>query len=96
MYQVNLTDRVESSLSGSVLDLHRRLVHAQRGSYNVLLDLDAHAVVCASPELFFTFDDHHVVTRPMKGTAHRRPRPADDADATASSSPDRRRTVPRT
>lgn len=81
VYQVNLTDRVEASFAGSILDLYRRLAHAQIGSYNVLMDLGVHAVACASPELFFTFDDRHVVTRPMKGTARRRPRLADDEAA---------------
>src|ERR1019366_7014544 len=35
------------------------------------LETDEWAVVSASPECFFTYADHHVVTRPMKGTAPR-------------------------
>ncbi|MDT7728734.1 MAG: para-aminobenzoate synthetase / 4-amino-4-deoxychorismate lyase [Actinomycetota bacterium] len=76
-YQVNLTTR----LSGTVPDAYDRYVRlavAQRGAYNAFLTTGTHAVVSASPELFFTRDGTLLTTRPMKGTSARGRWPTED------------------
>ncbi|MFM6312193.1 MAG: chorismate-binding protein, partial [Dolichospermum sp.] len=39
--------------------------------YGAYVDIDNFAICSASPELFFDLDDHHLTSRPMKGTAAR-------------------------
>jgi para-aminobenzoate synthetase/4-amino-4-deoxychorismate lyase len=82
-YQLNLTTR----LSGAVREpetLYPGLAAAQAGHYNAMLVTPAHAIVSASPELFFTRTGDELVTRPMKGTAPRgASEPEDAANASA-------------
>ncbi|GAC1605837.1 MAG: aminodeoxychorismate synthase component I [Acidimicrobiales bacterium] len=69
-YQVNLT----TQLSGQVPDpvqLYARMLAAQRCRYGALLTGGTHAVISASPELFFEVCGERIVTRPMKGTSRR-------------------------
>ncbi|CAN5239710.1 aminodeoxychorismate synthase component I [soil metagenome] len=76
-YQLNLTTR----LSSTVIDpeeLYPRLATAQRGAHNALIVNGEHAVLSASPELFFSRIGNRVVTRPMKGTAGRGRWPHED------------------
>lgn len=80
-YQINLTDRLAGLLDGEPVDLYARMAGAQRGRYNAFLDLGGHAIVSASPELFFEARGSTVTTRPMKGTIRRAARPDDDAQA---------------
>lgn len=83
-YQVNLTTRLQAPVDGDPLSLYAGLAWAQRGAYNAYLDLGDHVVASASPELFFSRQDDHVVMRPMKGTAARGKTRADDRDARAA------------
>jgi para-aminobenzoate synthetase / 4-amino-4-deoxychorismate lyase len=83
VYQVNLTDRLSGHVAAPPIELYRSMIHSQRGSYNAFFDLGSFVVVSASPELFFDFDGHMVRSKPMKGTAARRPRAVDDARAAA-------------
>ena len=77
-YQVNLTDRFDGVLADAPFELYRAMATAQGGGFNAYFDLGDLVVVSASPELFLHVDKDHVMARPMKGTARRRPRPADD------------------
>ncbi|MHA3701134.1 aminodeoxychorismate synthase component I [Jatrophihabitans sp. YIM 134969] len=75
-YQVNLTTRVRATPQEDPLDLYAELVHAQGGAFNAFVDERPFrgrgpVVVSASPELFFSWDDSGITTRPMKGTARR-------------------------
>jgi para-aminobenzoate synthetase/4-amino-4-deoxychorismate lyase len=70
-YQVNLTLRLTQDDVKDPFALYAHLTQAQQGRYNAYLETEEWAVVSASPECFFTYADHHVVTRPMKGTAPR-------------------------
>jgi para-aminobenzoate synthetase/4-amino-4-deoxychorismate lyase len=81
-YQVNLTDRLRSTLSGRPEELYEALAARQAAAFHAWLDLGAHVVVSASPELFVDWSGDALVTRPMKGTAARGHTPADD-DAAA-------------
>jgi len=78
-YQVNLTARASSVITDP-LTLYAGMAHAQGGAYNAYFETPTHAVVCASPELFFEWRDGTLVTRPMKGTRPRGRWPAEDAD----------------
>ncbi|MGI8882430.1 MAG: chorismate-binding protein [Jatrophihabitans sp.] len=81
VYQVNVTDRVGGALRGTPQQLYEAMLSAQSAAFGALLSLGASTVVSASPELFFRWDGDTVTCRPMKGTAARRPRPADDRAA---------------
>jgi para-aminobenzoate synthetase/4-amino-4-deoxychorismate lyase len=90
-YQVNLTVRARSVVEDP-LALYAGMAHAQGGAYNAYFETRTHAIVCASPELFFERKDGTVVTRPMKGTRPRGRWPAEDgaqADALVDSAKDR-------
>lgn len=70
-YQVNYTARMKAPFRGDASRLYERLRGAQGPGYHALLDLGRHAVVSASPELFFHLAGRDLVTRPMKGTRPR-------------------------
>jgi len=77
-YQVNLTDRLRARVRTDPLELYAHLAVAQAGAHHAYLDVGSHAVVSASPELFFEWDGDLLRTRPMKGTAPRGTTPEDD------------------
>lgn len=70
-YQCNYTVRLRSTVHGDLPRLYTDLALNQRARYAAYLDLGTHAVVSASPELFFEWAGDRLVTRPMKGTAAR-------------------------
>jgi aminodeoxychorismate synthase component I len=70
-YQLNYTLRLRGQLTGEPLAAYEALRAAQRASYCAYLDLGAHRLVSASPELFFERRGAQLVTRPMKGTQPR-------------------------
>lgn len=91
-YQVNLTTRLRGRFEGEPEALYQRLRRAQGPGYHALLDLGAHAIVSASPELFFRTRGRTITTRPMKGTRPRGRWPEEDrrlADELAASPKDR-------
>ncbi len=85
-YQVNytfpLTARFNGDLGHDLSDdagvLFAAMVAAQRSRYSAFVDIGRFAVCSASPELFFALQGENIVTRPMKGTAHRGRYPAED------------------
>ncbi len=83
VYQVNLTTRFRSTVPHP-LALFHRLRAGQRGRFAAYIDTGPHAVVSASPELFFRRTGHRIVTRPMKGTAPRGRWLAEDEAAAAA------------
>jgi para-aminobenzoate synthetase / 4-amino-4-deoxychorismate lyase len=70
-YQLNYTLRLRARMMGDPLAAYEALRAAQRARYCASLDLGAHRLVSASPELFFERRGAHLVTRPMKGTLPR-------------------------
>ncbi|MFI5035302.1 MAG: aminodeoxychorismate synthase component I [Acidimicrobiales bacterium] len=70
-YQVNFTSPVVGRYAGDPRALYRRLLLAQRPAYGALIELDAAAIVSASPELFVDWDGRTLRSRPMKGTTAR-------------------------
>jgi para-aminobenzoate synthetase/4-amino-4-deoxychorismate lyase len=82
-YQLNLTVRLHAQVAGDLEQLYTDLAWGQGGSYAAFLDLGRHAVVSASPELFFRWTADELLTRPMKGTAARGRTPAEDDERLA-------------
>lgn len=79
IYQANLTFQAELSFIGHPLALYAAVRRRARAGHAALVFTGAHWILSFSPELFFTLEDGQVRTRPMKGTAVRRPDPAQDA-----------------
>lgn len=70
-YQVNFTHRLQAQLEGDPWLLYRALCQSQGAGYCAYIDTGSHLVLSASPELFFSWKDGSLITRPMKGTARR-------------------------
>ena len=70
-YQANYTLRLRGRVEGDLRTLYADLLSAQRGGYNAFMTTGDHAVVSASPELFFRWDGRRIENRPMKGTMAR-------------------------
>ncbi|SDE60511.1 chorismate-binding protein [Auraticoccus monumenti] len=80
-YQANLTTTARSHVTGDLLQLYADLARRQRGAHHAYLDLGDHVVASASPELFLRWSGDTLLSRPMKGTAARRPSTAEDLAA---------------
>jgi para-aminobenzoate synthetase/4-amino-4-deoxychorismate lyase len=78
-YQANYTVRLRAPFRGDPAALYAPLCRAQRSAFCAYLEVDGHAVVSASPELFFRWDEGGLELRPMKGTRPRGRFPAEDA-----------------
>src|SRR5579871_3276420 len=78
-YQVNFTLRLHAQFAGDDFAFYRRLCAAQRAAYGAYLNLGRQRIMCASPELFFRWNETDILTRPMKGTAPRGRWPEEDA-----------------
>ncbi len=70
-YQVNFTYRLKAGFSGDAWAFFCELVKGQKSDHAAYIDTDEHAICSASPELFFSFSDGKIISRPMKGTARR-------------------------
>jgi len=77
-YQVNYTMRLRAHFAGDAFALYERLRAQQAAGYCAYLDLGRFQILSISPELFFYRRGAEIVTRPMKGTAHRGRWPAED------------------
>lgn len=80
-YQANLTTTARSRFSGDPVQLYADLTRRQRGAHHAYLDLGDSVVASASPELFLRWSGGTLLTRPMKGTATRRPSAVEDLAA---------------
>jgi para-aminobenzoate synthetase/4-amino-4-deoxychorismate lyase len=90
-YQLNLTARLRGAVRDPA-DTYAALAGAQAGAHHALIVTPHHAVISASPELFFARRGTHLVVRPMKGTAKRGRWAAEDlavADALRRSAKER-------
>lgn len=70
-YQTNYTIRLLSQFRGDEVALFERMKRAQACNYSAYINTGEHAVLSASPELFFRIKDGRITARPMKGTAKR-------------------------
>ncbi len=76
VYQVNISQRFEVSISSSPWELYLRLRRINPAPFAAYLDYPEVAVLSASPEEFLRLEHGVASTRPMKGT---RPRGIDSA-----------------
>ncbi len=89
VYQVNFTASMRAQRQAPDAGVQRQeslrlfaaLCRAQPRAYAAWIDTGAQQVASVSPELFFHWQDGHILTRPMKGTAARGATPAADAAA---------------
>lgn len=70
-YQVNYSFRLHASGVSDPYRLFLQMVRAQGPGYAAFLHTGRWSICSASPELFFSLQDGHIVSRPMKGTAPR-------------------------
>jgi para-aminobenzoate synthetase/4-amino-4-deoxychorismate lyase len=89
-YQCNLTGRLRAAFGGDPLELYANLAAAQGGALNAYAEMGPFVVASASPELFFEWAGDRVRTRPMKGTAARRPGNDDEVGRRLRDSPKER------
>lgn len=84
IYQANLTFPTRLTVEGHPLALYARLRRAQRMGHGAVVFTGREWILSFSPELFFTLSGGVLQTRPMKGTAPRRPLAGDDTAAAAA------------
>ncbi|MEA1014078.1 aminodeoxychorismate synthase component I [Sphingosinicella sp. LY1275] len=84
VYQANLTFAAEVRTAGHPLALYAALRDQARAGHGGIVFTGEHWLLSFSPELFFTLEGGRLTTRPMKGTATRRPDPAEDKAAAAA------------
>ena len=77
-YQVNYTFRLRAQFDGDAWSLFTRMARAQGSGYPVYVQTADWTICSASPELFFTLNGDALTSKPMKGTAARKPLPAED------------------
>lgn len=70
-YQVNFTFRLNGVFSGHSSHFYQQMCHNQRAEFSALIQTDDYAIISASPELFFRWQNGVLETRPMKGTVRR-------------------------
>lgn len=70
-YQINFTDKYNSTFQGSSLSLYEDLKKKQRVPYAAYIKSDSRHIICLSPELFLKINGNEIFTRPMKGTVKR-------------------------
>ncbi|MCP4181012.1 MAG: aminodeoxychorismate synthase component I [bacterium] len=70
-YQVNYTMRRNAQFSGDSWRFFCELAQSQKADYPAYIETDDFVICSASPELFFTYDEGKLVSKPMKGTAAR-------------------------
>jgi para-aminobenzoate synthetase / 4-amino-4-deoxychorismate lyase len=80
LYQANLTTTIHGTLKSSAWDLFTAMRAAQPGGFAAYIDTGTEQVLSVSPELFFDWQQGHLIARPMKGTAARGSTPQLDAE----------------
>ena len=78
VYQVNLSQRFETSFEGSAFGFFRTLFEANPAPFFAFINAGDHTVVSTSPERFIKMDGTRVETRPIKGTRPRCAEPRAD------------------
>ncbi|KXW56916.1 aminodeoxychorismate synthase component I [Ferrovum sp. PN-J185] len=68
-YQVNYTLRAKSQLiEGDIEGLYHQLIDCQGAKYSAFIEHSDFSILSFSPELFFTWSNQYIETKPMKGT----------------------------
>lgn len=83
-YQVNFTDFITGTTTGTPLALYNSLLQAQPVAFAAFLNRPAGPILSLSPELFFRCTAGRIAVRPMKGTWPRGLNEAEDRIAADS------------
>ncbi|MFP4164185.1 MAG: aminodeoxychorismate synthase component I [Chitinispirillaceae bacterium] len=78
VYQVNMSQRFETSFQGNPFDLFSSLFKQNPASFFAYINADDHHIVSTSPERFIELRGRCVETRPIKGTRPRGKSPEED------------------
>lgn len=70
-YQVNYTFRLRAPFPDDPWQLFVQMIHAQGYGYGAFIDTGDFCICSASHELFFSYADGRLASRPMKGTVPR-------------------------
>jgi para-aminobenzoate synthetase/4-amino-4-deoxychorismate lyase len=68
IYQANFTFQADVLTAGHPLAIYAGLRKRARAGWGAVVFTGEHWILSCSPELFFTLEGRHIVTRPMKGT----------------------------
>ena len=71
IYQVNIAQRWTLPLAGSGWNLFERISEISPAPFSAYQAWDERALISVSPEQFLRLSDHHIRTRPIKGTRPR-------------------------
>ena len=82
IYQVNLSQRLESPLPVSPWQFFKNLTEVSPAPFAAYLDCGNFSLCSSSPELFLRLSGSHILTRPIKGTRPRDSDPTRDAQFT--------------
>ena len=77
-YQVNLSQRFETSFEGNPFGFFRALYEANPAPFFAFVNAGDHTVLSTSPERFIKLEGRRVETRPIKGTRPRGTTPEED------------------
>lgn len=78
-YQINLAQRFSAEYQGDEWQAFQQLSASNRAPFSAFLRLPHNTVMSVSPERFLWLEDHHIQTRPIKGTLPRLADPEQDA-----------------
>lgn len=79
IYQTNLTQRFNTDLQVTPLELYNELRKINPAPFASYIDFGAGQIVSSSPERFIKIQGRNIETRPIKGTMPRGKTPAEDA-----------------
>ncbi|QYJ77448.1 aminodeoxychorismate synthase component I [Shewanella acanthi] len=79
-YQINLTQRFESSYQGDEWTAYQQLRRANQAPFSAFMRLDNHAILSISPERFIQLRGEDIQTKPIKGTLPRHSDPLLDKE----------------
>jgi para-aminobenzoate synthetase/4-amino-4-deoxychorismate lyase len=70
-YEVNYTFDFNVEFNGDEFELYKYLLQKQNTPYTAFIKNKFDTLLSFSPELFFTVENNHIITKPMKGTIKR-------------------------
>lgn len=71
VYEVNLTQRMQSPITRSTYEIFKDLRHTNPAPFAAFMDLEDFSIISSSPERFIKIKDRTIETRPIKGTIRR-------------------------
>ena len=77
-YQINLAQRFSSSYQGDEWLAYKKLTEVNAAPFSSFIRLKQGTVLSVSPERFLQVQEHHIETKPIKGTRPRSANPEQD------------------